>query len=187
MHLPLTDPVMQFSIKHLLLTDAEALECAAVQILVWHASSCNRQTVALVITFCCLQPLLTVCAVLAAATRARFGSGGSSALGSTRIGAPASLGGSTRIGKYLTLPSRSSHCIFCVTVSCTHCYSHMAQGPILHDGLLHDSLQSVCLQIAFKCHLGVISCMMALSYPSFLQISAAVQGFRGHNCFCNCI
>lgn len=41
---------MQFSIKHLLLTDAEALECAAVQILVWHASSCNRQTVALVIT-----------------------------------------------------------------------------------------------------------------------------------------
>ncbi|KAL0034147.1 hypothetical protein WJX77_000222 [Trebouxia sp. C0004] len=33
-----------------------------------------------------------------AATRARFGSGGSSALGSTRIGAPASLGGSTRIG-----------------------------------------------------------------------------------------
>ncbi|DBA65773.1 TPA: hypothetical protein ACH3X2_002813 [Trebouxia sp. C0005] len=33
-----------------------------------------------------------------AATRARFGSGGPSALGSTRIGAPASLGGSTRIG-----------------------------------------------------------------------------------------
>ncbi len=117
MHLPLTDPVMQFSIKHLLLTDAEALECAAVQILVWHASSCNRQTVALVITFCCLQPLLTVCAVLAAATRARFGSGGSSALGSTRIGAPASLGGSTRIGNHNPTQQKQSlylcYCLLC--------------------------------------------------------------------------
>ena len=41
---------------------------------------------------------LTLCDVHAATTRARFGAGVSTALGSTRIGTTPSIGGSTRIG-----------------------------------------------------------------------------------------
>ena len=92
----------------------------------------------------------------AAPTRARFGSSGPAALGTTRIGAPpsSSIGGSTRIGIEPTILGRLAS--FCVLLGCI-----AATGAVAWSGLECPCLLLPAAVASWQAALSLSTCSIA--------------------------